>query len=253
MSGLLEGKVAIVTGAAKGLGLAVAHSLDAEGATVVVSDVDGDAAANAAASFDHGEAATCDVRDEAQVQALVDETVQRHGHVDIMVANAGIATVSPLAEMSLEQWRELMSVNLDGVFLSVKHAARPMAAAGSGVILIMGSTTALATVPLIGHYAAAKAGVVSLAKTAALELRAAGVRVNAICPGFIGTDMVSDNIDALEAGLGMDVPAVIEQAQGRLGTAEEVGRLAVFLASDRSSFSSGCAYVLDGGATASLV
>jgi NAD(P)-dependent dehydrogenase (short-subunit alcohol dehydrogenase family) len=253
MPGLLEDKVAIVTGAAKGLGLAVAHALDAEGATVVVSDVDGDAAANAAASFDHGEAATCDVRDEAQVEALVNDTVERHGRLDVMVANAGIATVSPLAEMTLEQWRGLMSVNLDGVFLSIKHASKPMAAAGSGAIVIMGSTTALATVPLIGHYAAAKAGVVSLAKTAALELRAHGVRVNAICPGFIGTDMVSDNIEALEAGLGMDATAVIQQAQGRLGTAEEVGKLAVFLASDRASFSSGCAYVLDGGATASLV
>jgi NAD(P)-dependent dehydrogenase (short-subunit alcohol dehydrogenase family) len=253
MAGLLEDRVAIVTGAAKGLGLAVAHAFDAEGATVVVSDVDADAAANAAASLDRGEAATCDVRDEAQVAALVDDTVQRHGRVDIMVANAGIATVSPLAEMSLEEWRSLMSVNLDGVFLCIKHAAKPMAEAGSGVIITMGSTTALVAVPLIGHYAAAKAGVVSLTKTAALELRPHGVRVNSICPGFIGTDMVAANKPALDAGLGVDVAEVVEQAQGRFGTPEEVGKLAVFLASDRASFSSGCAYVLDGGATASLV
>jgi NAD(P)-dependent dehydrogenase (short-subunit alcohol dehydrogenase family) len=250
---LLEDKVAIVTGAAKGLGLGVAYAFDAEGATVVVSDVNSDAAANAAASLDRGHAATCDVRDETQVAALIDDTVERHGKVDIVVANAGIATVSPLAQMSLEEWRALMAVNLDGVFLTIKHAARPMVEAGSGTIITMASTTALVSVPLIGHYAAAKAGVVSLTKTAALELRAHGIRVNAICPGFIGTDMVAENKPALDAGLGVDVAEVVEQAQGRFGTAEEVGKLAVFLASERSSFSSGSAYVLDGGATASLV
>jgi NAD(P)-dependent dehydrogenase (short-subunit alcohol dehydrogenase family) len=117
----------------------------------------------------------------------------------------------------------------------------------------MASTTALVAVPLIGHYAAAKAGVVSLTKTAALELRPHGVRVNAICPGFIATDMVADNKPALDVGLGVDVAEVIEQAQGRFGTPAEVGKLAVFLASDRASFSSGSAFVLDGGATASLV
>ena len=253
MPGLLEDKVCVVTGAAKGLGLGVAYAFDAEGATVVVSDVDGDGAANAAAALDRGHPATCDVRDESQVAALIDDTVERHGRVDVVVANAGIASVSPLAQMSLEEWRGLMAVNLDGVFLTIKHAARPMVEAGGGTIIAMASTTALVAVPLIGHYAAAKAGVVSLTKTAALELRAHGVRVNAICPGFIGTDMVAENKPALDAGLGVDVAEVVEQAQGRFGTAEEVGKLAVFLASERSSFSSGSAFVLDGGATASLV
>jgi NAD(P)-dependent dehydrogenase (short-subunit alcohol dehydrogenase family) len=184
---------------------------------------------------------------------MVADVVDRHGRLDIMVANAGIATVSPLATMSLEEWRGLMAVNLDGVFLCLKHAAQPMAAAGSGAIITMGSTTALAGVPLIGHYAAAKAGVVSLTKTAALELRASNVRVNSICPGFIGTDMVAANKAALDEGLGMDTNDIVEAAQGRFGTPDEVGKLAVFLASDRSSFSTGSAFVLDGGATASLV
>lgn len=253
MAGLLNPKVAIITGAAKGLGLGVAQAFDAEGATVVCADIDADGAAAAAAGLSNGEAVTCDVRDEAQVAALVSDTVTRHGRLDVMVANAGIASVAPLATMSLEEWRGLMAVNLDGVFLCVKHAAGPMIEAGGGAIITMASTTALASTPLLGHYAAAKAGVLSLTKTAALELRAHGVRANAICPGFIGTDMVAENKAALDAGLGVDVTEVVEQAQGRFGTPEEVGKLAVFLASDRSSFSTGCAYVLDGGATASLV
>jgi NAD(P)-dependent dehydrogenase (short-subunit alcohol dehydrogenase family) len=252
MSGILDGKVAVVTGAAKGLGYAIAQRLGAAGATVVMSDLPGEALERSASELG-AEAIACDVRDESQVQALVAQAVERHGHLDVMVSNAGIATVNPLVSMSLDEWRALMSVNLDGVFLCTKHAGLAMAGNGGGSIINIASIKAFGGSPAIGHYGAAKAGVVSLSKTAAMELRASGVRVNAICPGWVGTDMVNEHAGEFETHLGISMDDYIGHVQGRLGEPDEVAGLAVFLASDRSRFSSGTAYVVDGGATASLV
>jgi NAD(P)-dependent dehydrogenase (short-subunit alcohol dehydrogenase family) len=187
------------------------------------------------------------------VQALIAGTVKRHGHLDVIVAGAGIATVNPIVQMPLEEWRAVLSVDLDGVFLCTKHAGLEMANNGGGSIINIASIKAFGGAPATGHYGAAKAGVVSLTKTAALELRPAGVRVNAICPGWIGTDMVNDRKDELESVLGISFDEYIAHIQGRLGEPDEVTGLAVFLASERSRFSSGTAYVVDGGATASLV
>jgi NAD(P)-dependent dehydrogenase (short-subunit alcohol dehydrogenase family) len=253
MSGLLDGKVAIVTGAAKGLGHAIAHKLSDAGATVVLSDLDEAAVSSAAAGFAGCSSAVCDVRDEAQVQRLVADTVAAHGHLDVMVACAGVATVKPIVQMPLEEWRAVLSVDLDGVFLCTKHAGLAMANNGGGSIINIASIKAFGGAPATGHYGAAKAGVVSLTKTAALELRSAGVRVNAICPGWVGTDMVNDHKAEFEQVLGISFDDYIAHIQGRLGEPDEVAGLAVFLASDRSRFSSGSAYVVDGGATASLV
>jgi NAD(P)-dependent dehydrogenase (short-subunit alcohol dehydrogenase family) len=247
MSPLLDNKVAIVTGAAKGIGLAIARRLGEAGATVVLADVD------AGPAVENAEAVTCDVRDETQVAALVEGTVERHGRLDVMVCAAGIATVAPLVQMTLEDWRAVLAVDLDGVFLCTKHAGLAMVAGGGGSIVNVASIKAFGGAPGTGHYGAAKAGVVSLTKTAALELRAHGVRVNAICPGWVNTDMVNDRKAELEGVLGIDFDAVIEHIQGRLGEPEEIAGLALFLASDRSRFASGTAYVIDGGATASLV
>lgn len=254
MADVLKDKIAIVTGGAKGLGAGIAAELDSEGAHVVVTDIDGEGAAKTAAELARGESAVCDVRDDAAVAALVADVVGRHGKLDIMVANAGIGTVTPLADMTIEVWRQVLAVNLDGVFSSVRHAARAMAASGGGSIITMASITAFAGSPLIAHYAAAKAAVVSLTKTAAVEFRGHGVRVNAICPGFIGTDLVNDRTGEFEQQLGVDdFVAVISQAQGRLGEVRDVAPLAAFLASDRSRFSNGSAFVVDGGMSASLV
>jgi NAD(P)-dependent dehydrogenase (short-subunit alcohol dehydrogenase family) len=253
MSEILDGKLAIVTGAAKGIGRAIAAKLDGAGASVVLADIDGSGADAAAAALQRATSATCDVRDEDQVAALVGDAVQRHGRLDVMVAAAGIATVRPLAQMTLAEWRDVLAVDLDGVFLCTKHAAVAMAAGGGGSIINVASIKAFGGAPATGHYGAAKAGVVSLTKTAALELRQHGVRVNAICPGWIGTDMVHDRKEELEAVLGVDFDEVIAHIQGRLGEPDEIAGLALFLASDRSRFCSGTAYVVDGGATASLV
>jgi len=251
---LLQDKVAIVTGAGRGLGEAVARAYAAEGAKVVVSDIDAGAAQNVADSLEGAIAVACDVRKPEQVEALVAAAVKKHGRLDIMVPNAGVARVAPLVATSYEEWREVTSVNLDGVFLCIRHAAPAIIAAGGGSIINMASVTAKAACALIGSYAAAKAGVVSLTQTAAVELRAHKVRVNAILPGFIDTDLVKSHIHEFEEQLKLpDFGAVVAQRQGRYGTVEEVAHLAVFLASERSSFSNGSGFVLDGGVSSSLL
>jgi NAD(P)-dependent dehydrogenase (short-subunit alcohol dehydrogenase family) len=252
MTEILENKVAIVTGAAKGIGFAIAQRLSEAGAKVVLADIDAEGVRAAAARLDGADGVVCDVRDEDQVAKLVADAVAQHGHLDVMVASAGVATVKPLVQMPLEEWHEVLSVDLDGVFLCTKHAGLQMSQNGGGSIINIASIKAFGGSPATGHYGAAKAGVVSLTKTAALELRAAGVRVNAICPGWIATDMVMDRKAELESVLGVDMEEAIGQLQGRLGTPEEIAGLAVFLASERSAFCSGTAYVVDGGATAAL-
>jgi NAD(P)-dependent dehydrogenase (short-subunit alcohol dehydrogenase family) len=253
--GQLDNKIAIVTGAAQGLGRAVAEAYAAEGARVVVTDINGDGAQAVAAGLDGASAKTVDAADEGQVARLVEETVAEHGGLDIMVANAGIAIVKPMTDMDLADWRTVTAVNLDGVFLADRYAAPAMIASGGGTIVNMASITALAGSPLIASYAAAKAGVVSITQTLAVELRDHGVRVNCIAPGFIATDLVENNRASFEQYLDLPVPFddLIASKQGRYGRPEEVARLAVFLASDRSSFSTGGTYVLDGGARASLL
>lgn len=252
MNDILKDKVAIVTGAAKGIGYAIAKKLSQAGAHVVLADIDSDGAARAAEGLERAESAACDVRDEAQVSKLISDIVAKHGHLDVMVSNAGVASVNPLVQMPLEEWREVLSVDLDGVFLCTKHAAIAMAQNGGGSIINVASIKAFGGSPVTGHYGAAKAGVVSLSKTAALELRASNIRVNAICPGWCETDMVMDHKDEFEPLLGISFDDYIGQLQGRLGTPDEIAGLAVFLASDRSRFSSGTAYIVDGGATAAL-
>lgn len=253
MAGLLEGKVAVVTGAGKGLGRAIAERYAKEGATVVASDLTADLAKDTASALGT-DPVGCDVTSEEQVKALFDGVVAQHGRVDIAVANAGVGHVQPLVGMSYEEWRRTTAVNLDGVFLTYVTAGAHMAQQGSGVLVGVASITSMKGSPLIGPYAAAKAGVVNLTKTIATELRDAGVRANAICPAFIDTDLVLEAKPAFEEALGVpDFTAVIEQKQGRYGTPEEVANLATWLASDRSRWCTATAYVLDGGFTASLL
>jgi NAD(P)-dependent dehydrogenase (short-subunit alcohol dehydrogenase family) len=252
-TGELQDKVAVITGGARGIGQAIAEAYDREGAIVIVADIDGDGAERVAKGLSRGESALCDVRDEASVSDLIDGIVARHGRLDIAVANAGIGRPMPLAEMSLAEWRKVTSVNLDGVFLTIRFAALAMAASGGGSIIGMASITGFKGSPLIGDYAAAKAGVINLCKTAATEFRAHGVRVNAIAPTFLDTVLVQEAVPTFEAALGVPFDTIINQKQGRMGTVADVAPLAVFLASEKSRFSTGSAFVVDNGWLASLV
>jgi len=252
-TGELQDKVAVITGGARGIGAAIAEAYDAEGAIVVVSDIDGEGAERVAKGLSRGSSAQCDVTDEAAVQALIDGAVAQHGKIDIVVANAGVGRPMALAEMTLAEWRKVTSVNLDGVFLTIRSAALAMAATGGGSIIGMASITGFKGSPLIGDYAAAKAGVINLCKTAATEFRAHNVRVNAMCPTFLDTVLVRDAVPTFEAALGVPFDQIISQKQGRMGEVSDVTPLAVFLASDRSRFSTGSAFVVDNGWLASLV
>jgi NAD(P)-dependent dehydrogenase (short-subunit alcohol dehydrogenase family) len=256
MAGLLEGKVAVITGAAKGIGKAIGEAYAAEGATVVISDIDEGLAKETASRITGASAIACDVRSEEQVKSLIDQTVAAHGGLHILVPNAGIGRPVPLLNMDYEEWRAVTSINLDGVFLAIRYGAPAIIASGGGAIVNICSITAQAGTPLIANYSAAKAGVMSLTQSAAVELRAQGVRVNAILPGFIETDLVNAAKPGFEQMLGFaegQFDQVIAMKQGRYGTVEEVARMAVFLASDRSSFSNGSPFVLDGGCRASLL
>jgi NAD(P)-dependent dehydrogenase (short-subunit alcohol dehydrogenase family) len=248
-------KTAIVTGAAKGIGFAIAQHLSGAGANVVVSDIDEAGAKAAAEQIPRAAAVACDVRDEEQVKSLVDQAVATFGGLHVMVPNAGIGIVSPIVETDLATWRAVTSINLDGVFLCLRYAAPAIIASGGGAIVPVASVTATAGSPLIASYAASKAAVVNLTKTAAVELGPLGVRVNCVLPGFVGTDLVNDRAPEFEAALGLPSGGFAEfiaQKQGRYGTVDEVAQAVCFLASEESSFCSGSGLALDGGLTAGL-
>ncbi|HEX7322733.1 MAG TPA: glucose 1-dehydrogenase [Mycobacterium sp.] len=256
MSALLTDKVAIVTGSGGGLGAAIAHAFAAEGARVVVSDINSGAAAETAAGIDGAVAIPADVTSEDQVQALIDRTVAELGGLHVMVANAGVGIPRPLLETSLADWRRTTSVNLDGVFLSIRYSAPAIIATGGGAIITLSSITSVAGTPLMASYAAAKAAVRNLTQTAAIELRPFGVRVNALLPGFVDTTLVTNQITNFETMLGLDsgqFDQLIAQKQGRYGTPEEVAAAAVFFASDQSAWCTGSGLVIDGGYTSSLL
>lgn len=254
--GRLAGKIAIITGAAAGIGLASARLFVAEGAKVLLVDVQR-AQLDAAVGELGGEqtlAMVADVSDPVQTQAYVDAALGRWGRVDVLFANAGIeGKVAPLVDATLEDYERVMAVNVRGVFLALKSVIPVMKRQGGGSIVITSSLGGLRGTPRIGPYIASKHAVVGLMKTAALENAAHNIRVNTINPAPIATRM----IQSLEQQWAPNAPEKIKARMEtgvpmhRYGTPEEVARLALFLASDESSYCSGTSFPIDGGMSAS--
>ncbi len=242
--GKLDGKVAIITGGARGMGEATARLFHAEGAAVVITDVSSDTGAAVAASL--GERALfCrhDVTDEAQWKAVVAAAIALFGRLDILVNNAGILKFETLVEMSAADFMAVINVNLLGVFLGIKAAAPAMIAQRSGSIVNISSTGGFRATNGAGAYTASKFGVRGLTKTASLELGHLGVRVNSVHPGGIDTPLVNPTG---ESRAEVDAKYVNFPMQ-RAGRPEEIARASLFLASDDSSYCCGAEIVADGG------
>jgi NAD(P)-dependent dehydrogenase (short-subunit alcohol dehydrogenase family) len=251
----LNGKIAIVTGGGSGLGRAMALRFARDGARVIAADLNEAGAQETArlateqgVSADQVVARALDVTNEQACSALVDATLAEHGRLDVMVANAGIGTFGPIAKLSLADWQRVLDVNLTGVFLCAKYAFRAMQEAGGGVILATASVAGLEGTPNLGAYGPAKAGVIQLVKTIALEGARHNIRANALCPVWTTTPLVdalvADNPERGLERLRRMVPL------GRLGQPEDVASVAAYLASDEASFISGIAMPIDGGHTA---
>lgn len=235
----LAGKVAVVTGGGSGIGLATARRFVQAGSTVVIANrsESGELAKSFGASF-----VPTDVSQESQVQALMDQVAGRHGRIDIVINSAGVADpMNVIGQLSAEEFRRCLEVNLMGVFFSTKHAAPHMTAGGA--IVNVSSLAALVGSPSYGAYAASKAAVVSLTRTAAAELAPSGIRVNCVCPGSIDTPMLQH-----QAGAEAEIAVVTTAAPlGRIGTAEEVAALIHFLSADDCAYITGQTIAVDGG------
>jgi 3-oxoacyl-[acyl-carrier protein] reductase len=244
----LQGKVALVTGGSRGIGRATALMLAQAGADVAVNYQNRlDAAEEVAQSIEalgrRALAIEADVSDEARVSHLVEETVQKLGGLDVLVANAGVWKRAPVRDMSAEQWDETLDINLKGAFFAAKHAARFMVEKESGRIIFISSTAGQRGEAFYSHYAASKGGLISFTKSLAPELAPHGVLVNCVAPGWVETDMAAD---ALASASRDEIFAAIPL--GRVGRPEEIAGAVLFLASELSTFVTGEILNVNGGA-----
>jgi NAD(P)-dependent dehydrogenase (short-subunit alcohol dehydrogenase family) len=245
------GKVALVTGAAAGMGLATARAFAEAGASVVLADFNEDgvkaAAEELVAAGHKAIAVRCDVSDDAQVEAMVGRTVAEFGRLDAAFNNAGVmANIAPTADSTREEWDRVIGVNLRGVWSCMKHELRQMERQGGGAIVNNASVGALTGNPGIGPYIASKHGVVGLTRTAALEYVKQGIRVNAVNPGLIDTQVARDVVSGSEeayADIAKNVPI------GRAGRPEEIASAVLWLCSPGASYVVGHALTIDGGMT----
>jgi 3(or 17)beta-hydroxysteroid dehydrogenase len=251
--GRVDGKVALVTGGASGIGLAAANLLLDEGAKVVLTDRDHCLPASAAAGPGRGVSVRAlDVTDESQWIAVTDAIVAEFGHLDIVLNSAGIALLKDIEATTLAEWRSLMAVNLDGTFLGCKHAVRVMKDRGGGSIINMSSVAGLIGNGSLAAYCASKGGVCLLTKSVALHCARKGynIRCNSVHPSFAETPMLRSMIALARDPQKMEASCVNAAPLGRLVQPVEVARAILFLASDESSFTTGAELVVDGGLTA---
>jgi gluconate 5-dehydrogenase len=248
----LDGRTALVTGASRGLGWAIAQALAGAGAHVVLNGRDAAAlearVAALAARGLRAEAAAFDVTDTAAAAAAVRAVVERHGRLDVLCANAGVQHRSPIVDFPLDDFRRVIDTNLTAVWALAREAARAMVPAGRGRILVTGSMTALAARPTVSAYVASKGAVHALVRALAVELGPKGITANCIAPGYFATEMNT----ALVNDTAFDAWVVGRTPVGRWGRPEEIGAAALYLASDEAAFVNGHALVVDGGFTASL-
>jgi NAD(P)-dependent dehydrogenase (short-subunit alcohol dehydrogenase family) len=249
----LKGRVAVVTGGGQGIGLACVEALSEAGAHVYIADRNLKAAKEAQGAMKAmgyaGDVIEMEVTDSKQVDSAAARVMTEKGRVDILVCNAGIArSETPAEDVTDEHWLNVIDVNLNGLFWCCRAFGRHMLAAGRGSIINMSSAAStIRGAPNRFVYGATKAGVIGLTKSVAIDFVARGIRCNCICPGTVETPSMLQR--AAAAGPGGREMFVARQPMGRLGTAEEIAALAVYLASDESAFTTGVAHVIDGGWT----
>src|SRR6202008_14431 len=223
MTRILDGKRALVTGGDRGIGRAIAEAFFSAGAHTAIADIEG--AETAAKEIGRGTVGvTCDVRSADSVAAAVAEATRALDGLDVLVNNAGVESLAPLHELTEEEFDRVVAVNLRGTWLVYKHAV-PALVDGGGEILTIASIAGLVAFPLLGVYSATKGAVVRMTETMALELRDLGVRANAMCPGFVDTDMVQRSAMGFTAATGMPFDELISKGQGRLAKPDEIAGL----------------------------
>lgn len=251
----LEGKSAVVTGGAKGIGFAIAYRLAEAGANVLIADLDGQTARKSAEELKNkgfsAEAIETDVSSETDVESMIKQCVDSFGSIDILVNNAGIYPNKPISEMGKEEFEKVLGVNLESVFLTTKHASEVMKKAGKGGRIINVTSVDALHPSMVGlaHYDASKHGMWGFTKNSALELAPHNIWVNAIAPGGIATPGVA----AMSQGASAEQMKAATKVflakipMGRMGESDEIGKVALFLASDMSSYMTGSQVVVDGG------
>jgi NAD(P)-dependent dehydrogenase (short-subunit alcohol dehydrogenase family) len=253
----LNGKIAIVTGAASGIGRASAILFAQEGARVTVADIDSPGGEATVRSI-RGAGGTAlfvrtDVSRSAEVDALLAATATAFGGVDVVYNNAGIAVFKGVAETSDDEWRRVLAVNLDGVFFGIRAAVPYLRERGGGSIIVTASVHSVATGPGIAAYAASKGAVLALTRAAALDLAPFNIRVNCILPGAVDTPLHWANLAAVGDPEVEAQKVRAAEPVGRQGRPDEIARAAVFLASDDSSFATGAPFIIDGGLLAKIM